>query len=329
MNDSYKEIANRIKEFNQILIFSHVNMDGDALGSSSALCIALRKLGKDASVLISEPVPKNLDFLAKDVVLHVDDLPDEYEPGLSLMLDCCGLKRIPGREEAFESAPVKAVLDHHGVTDEQLDFDFGRIEPDSAATGEMVALLIQELGVPMDLAIAESLFAAITTDTGNFQHANTTRRTHQIAASLYDVEGFNSKKISNLIYNRNSINSIRLHAMVMNSITMYDDGRVAIGRVTQKMLDEADCDLSESEGFVSDIMSIDGVEVGCLLKEAEPRRIRCSLRSRSKINVANVAQSQGGGGHILAAGCRISKTIEEAEAIISDAILKQVALDSE
>lgn len=329
MKDSYKEIANRIMGLDHILIFPHVNMDGDALGSSSALCMALKALGKDAKVLISEDVPKNLDFLAGDALVQADDLDPNYQPGLALMLDCCGLKRIPGRENFFRNAPVKAVLDHHGVTDELMDFDFGRIEPASAATGELVALLIRELGVPLNLTMAEAIFTAITTDTGNFQHANTTRRTHEIAASLYDVEKFNSKKVSNLIYNRNSFNSIRLHALVMNSINRYGAGKVAVGHVTLKMLKEVECTLSESEGFVSDIMSIDGVEVGCLLKEAEPGKIRCSLRSREKVNVAAVAQSLGGGGHILAAGCRISKPMETAEAIISQKLLEQLAADGE
>lgn len=325
MNSSYQEIAQRIKESDRMVILPHVNMDGDALGSSSALCVALRQLGKRAVVLVSEDVPTNLDFLARDFTVTEPD----FEPELALMLDCAGLKRIPGRENYYRNAPLKAVLDHHGVSEETAEYDFGRVEPDSAATGEMVALLIQALGVPYTLEVAEGIFAAITTDTGNFQHANTTRRTHEIAASLYQVSGFDCKKVSNLIYNRNSFNSIRLQGMMMSNISRYGEGSVAVARVTQKMLAESDCDMSETEGFVQNIMSINGVEVGCFLKEAESESIRCSLRSRSFVNVAKVARNFGGGGHVLAAGCTISKNMKDAEQMIAEALQRQLQEDRE
>ena len=325
MNNSYQEIAQRMKAADHIVILPHVNMDGDALGSSSALCVALRQLGKRAVVLVSEDVPDNLDFLARDFTVTEPD----FEPELALMLDCAGLKRIPGREDYYRNAPLKAVLDHHGVSEETVEYDFGRVEPDAAATGEMVALLIQVLGIPYTLEVAEGIFAAITTDTGNFQHSNTTRRTHEIAASLYQVSGFDCKKVSNLIYNRNSYNSIRLQGMVMSDISMYGKGRIAIARVSQEMLTETDCDMSETEGFVQNIMSIDGVEVGCLLKEADAESIRCSLRSRSFVNVAEVARSFGGGGNVLAAGCTISKNVDEAEKMVADALQRQLQEDRE
>lgn len=308
---------------NHILIFPHVNMDGDALGSSSALCMGLRKLGKKAAILVSEDVPKNLDFMGQGLLVR----EPEFKPELAIMLDCSGMNRIPQREKFFESVPVKAVIDHHGVTGDQPDFDFGRIEPDSAATGELVALLLREMGVEFDVPMAEAIFAAITTDSGNFQHSNTTARTHLITAELYNVEGFNSKRVSNLIYNRRSIQSIRLNSLVMSGIHMYRDGKIAVARVSQEILRETGCDMTECEGFVQDLMAIDGVEVGCLLKEAEPSVIRCSLRSRARVNVAEVAGSLGGGGHIPAAGCRIRKSLAEAEEIIATRIAEQLDKD--
>lgn len=322
-NNTYHEIAAQLLQFDNILIFPHVNMDGDALGSSSALCMGLRKLGKNAAILVSEVTPKNLDFLGQGMLVR----EPEFAPELAIMLDCSGMNRIPKREEVFESIPVKAVIDHHGVTGDQPDFDFGRIESDSAATGEMVALLLKELNIEFDIPIAEALFAAITTDSGNFQHSNTTARTHLITAELYNVAGFDSKRVSNLIYNRRSVQSIRLNSLVMSEIHMYRDGKIAIASVSQEILRETGCDISECEGFVQDLMSIDGVEVGCLLKEAEPSVIRCSLRSRSRVNVAEVAGSLGGGGHIPAAGCRIRKPLAEAEEIIAARIAEQVDKD--
>ena len=113
----------------------------------------------------------------------------------------------------------------------------------------------------------------------------------------------------------------------MSSIQLFGEDKVAVAAVTQAMLRETGCELSEAEGFVQDIMSVDGVEVGCLLKEAEPAVIRCSLRSRSHINVAEVAGALGGGGHVLAAGCRIRKPLDEAKLIITEKLVEQVEKD--
>ena len=181
MKNSYKEIAEKLAGLDHIVILPHVNMDGDALGSSSALCVALKSMGKNAVIVTGEATPANLDFLARNLIVSQPD----FRPELAIMVDCCGMNRIPGREEIFEAAPVKAVIDHHGVTGEQPNFDFGRIEPDSAATGEMVELLIEAMNVEINLPMAEGIFTAITTDTGNFQHANTTARTHEMAAQLH------------------------------------------------------------------------------------------------------------------------------------------------
>lgn len=323
MNNSYREIGEKMLEARKILIFPHVHMDGDALGSSSALCMALRKLGKEAYVLISEDVPKNLDFLACDCVTRNLEI---FSAGadLAIMVDCGSRKRIEGRTDAFDRGRVKAVIDHHGAAENDTSFDYGLVEPDSAATGEMIMLLLKEMGWDIDPAQANCLFAAITTDTGNFQHANTTKRSHELTALLYDVEGFNSKPVSNLIYNRTSFEAIRLEAMVLGSIHRYQDGRVAIGRVTQKMLAETGCSMDESEGFVQSIMRIDGVDAGCLLKETPDAGVRVSLRSKTNVNVAEVAKEFGGGGHILAAGCTVHDTVDAAEKQVSASLIRQV-----
>ena len=178
MNDTVKSIATLLKDLDGILIYPHINMDGDALGSSTALCLALRYLGKKAYVMINEPVPKNLDFLECDCTTNDDSVLDEVQ--LSLMLDCNSMNRIPGREEAWNRGKLKGCIDHHMSKSTDIRFDFVRSEPKSAATGEIVYNIIKALGVPISIDIANCIFAAITTDTGNFQHSNTTARSHDI-----------------------------------------------------------------------------------------------------------------------------------------------------
>ena len=316
--DSFIKIAEKLKKSENIIIFPHLNVDGDALGSSSALCMALKKLRKNAVVYVNDKVPENLDFLVYDSV--TDDVSDFTESYTAVMLDCSSLNRIKGREESFTGADFKICLDHHMISEGEICFDLKHIEPDSAATGELVYSLIKELGCGLDLKIAEALFTAITTDTGNFQHSNTTARTHKIAAALYEVENFNSKKISTLLYERNSFSSLRLEAMMTENLTLYYSGKIAVGKITRKMLLETGCTLDETEGFVQKIMSINGVEVGALLKESDTGKIRISLRSKSYANVAAVAASFGGGGHIRAAGCTLPVSIEKAEQLISESL---------
>lgn len=310
MNDTIKSIATIMKDLDGILLFPHINMDGDALGSCTALCLALRSLGKKAYVMISEPVPKNLDFLECGCTTDDDSVLDDVQ--LSLMVDCNGMNRIPGREAAWNRGRLKGCLDHHECGSTDIRFDFSRVEPRSAAAGEIAYNVIRALGVPISLDIANCIFAAITTDTGNFQHSNTTSRSHEIAGHLYKIEGFNSKVISALIYDRRSKEAIRMESEVISELDFYADGKLAVGRVTQDVLKKCGCTMDEAEGIIQKIMSIDGVEAACLFKETE-KNVRASLRARSYANVAKAASRFGGGGHTLAAGCTFNIPLAEAE----------------
>ena len=309
MNDTIRSIATIMSDLDGILLFPHVNMDGDALGSCTALCLALRSLGKRSYVLINEPVPKNLDFLECGCCTGDDSVLDDVQ--LSLQLDCNGLGRIPGREKAWSRGRLKGCIDHHATKSKDIRYDFSRIEPASAATGEIVYRLIKDLGAEITLDIANCIFAAITTDTGNFQHSNTTSRSHEIAGHLHKVEGFNSKLISALIYDRRSKEALRLESEVLAGLDFYAGGRIAVGRVTQQMLRECGCTMDEAEGIIQRIMSIDGVEGGCLLKETA-NNVRASLRGRTYINMEKVAAGFGGGGHVLAAGCTFPLPLDDA-----------------
>ena len=310
MNDTIKSIATIMKDLDGILIFPHVNMDGDALGSATALCLALRELGKKAYVMISEPVPKNLDFLECGCTTDDDSVLDDVQ--LSIMVDCNGMNRIPGREAAWERGRLKGCIDHHQTKAKDIRYDFSRIEPKSAATGEIIYNIVKALGVGVSLDIANAIFTAITTDTGNFQHSNTTSRSHEIAGHLYKIDGFNSKVISALIYDRRSKNAIRMECRVIDDLKFYADGKLVAGKVTLDLLKECGCTMDEADGIIQKMMSIDGVEAACLFKETE-NNVRASLRGRSYANVAKAAAVFGGGGHVLAAGCTFFCPVEEAE----------------
>ena len=300
-----------MQDLDGILLFPHVNADGDAIGSCTALCLALRSLGKHAYIMVNEPIPKNLDFLDFGCTTEDDSVLEDVQ--LSLMLDCNGLNRIPGREAAWERGRLKGCIDHHATSSKDIRYDFKRIEPKSAATGEIVYRLIKDLGAEITLDIANCIFTAITTDTGNFQHTNTTSRSHEIAGHLYKVEGFNSKTISALIYDRRSKEAMKMESAVIAGLEFYAGGRLAVGKVTQKLLAECGCTMDEADGIIQRMMSIDGVEGACLFKETDDCNVRASLRGRSYVNMAKAASCFGGGGHLLAAGCSFRKPLAEAE----------------
>ena len=310
-----------MSDLDGILIFPHISMDGDALGSSTALCLALRSLGKKAYVMVNEPVPKNLDFLELGCTTEDDSVLDDVQ--LSLMLDCNGLNRIPGREEAWARGRLKGCIDHHATTSKDIRFDFQRIEPKSAATAEIIYRLIKDLRAEVTLDIANCIFTAITTDTGNFQHTNTTNRSHEIVGHLYKVAGFNSKAISALIYDRRTQGALKMEGYVLSRLHFYADGKLAVGRVSQDILDEYGCTMDETDSIIQRIMSIDGVEGGCLLKQ-KGDITRVSLRGRSYINMARAAAGFGGGGHFLASGCTIDADLDTAEETIVPVLISEL-----
>lgn len=325
-DNTYKEIADEMRAARSVLIFPHINPDGDALGSAGAICAALRKLGKEAFVFVDKEYPRNLDFLENGFsITNNNEL--NIRADLAIMVDCSGKKRIGERYKTFAATKKKILIDHHEVTEGDVEADYGRIEGDSAATGEMIFLLIKALDVELDLYMAGCIFAAITTDTGNFQHPNTTKRSHEIVGALYDVKGFNSKVISNLIYNRNSMESMRLEAIVMESGKSCENGEIFIGTVTQEMMRDTGCTSDDIDRFIQKIMTIDGVEIGVLLKETEIGNTKVSLRARSCVDVASIAAEFGGGGHLRAAGFSLNGVPESSVDIIlpklKEAIIKK------
>ncbi|MBQ9272751.1 MAG: DHH family phosphoesterase, partial [Mogibacterium sp.] len=231
---------------------------------------------------------------------------------LSLMVDCNGMNRIIGREKAWERGRLKGCIDHHSTKAKEIRYDFSRIEPKSAAAGEIVYNIVRGMGVEITLEIANCIFAAITTDTGNFQHSNTTSRSHEIAGHLYKIEGFNPKVISALIYDRRSKEALKLESDVVADLSFYADGKLAVGKVTQERLKKNCCTMDEAEGIIQKMMSIEGVEAACLFKETE-LNVRASLRGRTYANVGDAATKFGGGGHVLAAGCSFDLPLAEAE----------------
>ena len=306
-NNTFEEIAAALVQGQKILLFPHVHMDGDALGSCAALCLALRKAGKECWVLIEDRIPENLQFLDHGCCTADQDILGD--PDLSICVDCSDMERIHDRGRRFLSAEVTVCIDHHRTADSFCDLNC--IDSSAAATGELIYGLLQACGVRIDREMGEALFAAIVTDTGRFQYSNTSRRTHEIAAALYDA-GIDASRICTEIYESMRMERLMIRNQALNTMSTVAGGRAVIAYVTQEMLRETGAFMDETDGIVEELRSIKGVEVAAFLKEAEDGTIKVSMRSKEALDVAEIAQRLGGGGHIRAAGCTLSCTLSEA-----------------
>lgn len=323
-NHSFREIAEQLRKAESILIYPHVNMDGDALGSAAAMCRALRQMGKSCYILIEDSIPRNLQFLDRGYC--TSDQNKIQAPDLSFCLDCGDTSRFLKRKDKFAQGKVSVCIDHHQTTKPFCDYNY--IDPQAAATGELIFRLLEEMEYEGDAETGEALFAAITTDTGNFQYSNTTKESHLIMARLYDW-GIDTRRVSTEIYENVRLEKLLIESRAMETLELLCGGQAAIAYADQKMLNEVGASMDETEGIVDQLRSIEGVEIAAFIKEQEPEKIRVSFRAKSWGNVMELAKKLGGGGHMKAAGCTLSLPLEAALAVIRQEIAANLRKSSE
>lgn len=324
MNNTFKEIAKVLEGAGSVLIYPHIGLDGDAVGSSVALCKALRKMGKDAYVLLEDDVPINLKFLDKGYCTDKQDIIKDVD--ISMCVDCGEEKRFPLRTEKFRAGKTHICVDHHQSSDEFCEYNY--IDPAASAAGELVYDLIRAMDVEFDLEMAENIFAAITTDTGNFQYSNTTRRAFEIMAELIDI-GLDTNKVSVELYDNVRLERKIIETMAFSTLEMVGGGKGAIAFVTQEMLAESGAFSEETENVIRQLRSIAGVEYAAFLKEKEDNLIRLSLRAKTYGDVAVIAEKFGGGGHIKASGARLEMKLSEAVEKVKAEIEATIKADEE
>lgn len=317
-NKPMKELAELVNKSSSVLLFPHSKMDGDAAGSCGALCAALRNQGKEAYIFIDEEISENLRFLVKD---YVTEDPEIIKgPELCMAVDCGEAGRFETRKNVFFRGKHLACLDHHEGGG-QFENAVCYVDPQSASTGELVFQLLSEMKAELTPQIADALYAAIATDTGNFRFSNASRSTHEIVARLYDF-GLNHAAVCNEIYDNERIEKLRLQAMVVAQMEMVAGGQANLAWVSRKMLEESGARMWETEGIIDVMRSVSGVEISALLKEEGPEKIKVSLRAKSSGEVLSIARAFGGGGHKKAAGGTIFKPLEDAKAMVREEICR-------
>jgi phosphoesterase RecJ-like protein len=234
-------------------------------------------------------------------------------PDISLCLDCGDVGRFLKRKEKFQEGRVSICIDHHRTTKPFCNFN--HIDPEAAATGELIYQLLCLLGGPKDRETADALYAAIATDTGNFQYSNTSKKSHQIVAELYDW-GLEANQVSQAIYDNVRLPKLLLHSRAMETLELLAGGQGAVAWVNPAMAEEVGAAMDETDGIVEKLRSIEGVEIAAFVKGVSPQQTKVSLRAKSWGDVANIAEKFGGGGHSKAAGCTLKMPLEEGLALI-------------
>ncbi len=305
------EIHELIDKSKRVLVASHIDPDGDAIGTQLAFAAYLRSLQKEVFLIREAPVPAKYRFLPdSDKIVHIDSYPDDFSVDTAVVLECPHVARTGKAEKFLKPETVIINIDHH--SDSGFYGTVNWVEPGRSSVGEMVYELFLDAKFEITPEIATQLYTAILTDTGRFRFLSTSPRTMKIAGDLI-AAGANPKEICDLVYFNLSPSTMKLTAKVLNTIEFFDNNYVCMLTLTNKMLEETGADMSESDGLVDFTLSTAGVGVGVLLKEQDAHNTRVSLRSRDGINVAELAARFGGGGHFNASGCTIPKSLEEAK----------------
>ena len=306
-----EEIIDLIKDHERFAITTHLSPEGDAIGSALALRLLLRRLEKEALVVIQDPVPPNLRFLkGTEGVKGPEELPQHQQLELELwfVVDCAGLDRVGDQVRRLIEKGERPIvnIDHHIN-----NLNFGEVNyvRQTAATAQLIFELAQAFGT-VDPEIATCLYAGIVADTDAFRNDNTDAHVLRDAAALVE-QGARAREVAINLYERRTLGELRLlgysllHAHLEDSIVWCD--------LPLKVFDELGASPWETEHLVEDLRALEGVEVAVLFKELERGRVKVSLRAKGGLKVNEVAQQFGGGGHEQAAGCIVEGGLAEAE----------------
>jgi phosphoesterase RecJ-like protein len=315
---SFDSIVSLIRSKHRFLVLSHFRPDGDAIGCTLAMGLCLEAMGKQVTFWNEDGLPERFRFLSHSERV-VRPSPGEPPFDAVFLLDTAVRERAG--EACLAAIPPGGVwvnIDHH-VSNDQLG-DLVYLDTSAPATGQILYELITHANLPLNREIAESLYTALSTDTGSFQYANTTARTYEIAGALV-MSGVDVGQINQNLYQSCPKRRIELLRSLLNSLQFDSNNRVASFALTLETTHRLQTIPDDTEGLIDHLRCIEGVVVAAFFEEAAPQLTRISLRSKdSRINVCAICSEFGGGGHTMAAGARIEGPIEEVRSRVLAAI---------
>jgi len=315
----------------KILLTTHVRPDGDACGCMAALAEALRGQGKDVRLLMLSEMPQWYGFLFDEKIpvlgkdLKVEDLKGGAlgEFDLAIIVDTNSNNQLPGFAEYLKGRKGKVlVIDHHLTGDKLGDVEL--VDTGASAAALIVLDLFKAAGWKVTESVAEALFVAIATDTGWFRFSNTDARTLRVCAELIE-KGAEPTSLYRRLYENFSPARFKLMTAMLESLELHFDGRYAVQYLTLNDFARSGAHFSDTENLIDECQRIAGVEVAALFVELEDGRIKCSLRSKGAVDVRQICQQFGGGGHKQAAGTHLQGPLEKARQAIFDKVCEKLA----
>jgi len=319
------EIGRVLRAHQRFAVLSHVRPDGDALGSQLALALSLQQLGKDVTVWNEDGLLEKYNFLpGGERLTQPPREPQDFD--VAVALDTATQNRLGTAGESVRHAKTWINIDHHPSNPGYGDLVY--IDPTSPATGQILFELIKSEQLPMDGAIAENLFVAISTDTGSFQYPNTTARTFEIGAELVR-NGVEVGRVSQLLYENYPRRRTELLRELLGTMRFEAGGKIASFSLSLKVAADLNVKPEDNEGLIDHLRAIQGVIVAVFFEELTDGKVRVSMRSKSEaVDVSAICQKFGGGGHKLAAGARVRGTLAEVEQKILKAICDVIDCNS-
>ncbi len=308
-----QKIKNIIDNGNNFLVTTHIDPDGDSVGSALSMCWMLESLGKKAVLYMKDQIPYRYEFLpVPSSIRH--GLPEESFDAI-FVLDCGSLSRVGEGYEKIKTLGRIVNIDHHDTN--EMFGEINLIDPNACSTAEIIYKLHSSLGVLLNYNMGINIYTAIITDTGSFRHGNTNSNAFLICEEMLRL-GVSPSYVSGMVYESHPKERFRLFGIILTTLETYKEDTISIACVTQEMFKKTGTSREHSEGFVELLKEIRGIEVVVLLREVNSNKYKASMRSKGNVDVAEVCGLLGGGGHKRAAGCTIDGSIDEVKGKIKE-----------
>lgn len=308
-----------VEEARNIALILHVSPDGDACGSSFALLHAFSGLGKDVSIFCDDPVPENCQNLPGADCVQKYGFAAKKAFDLAVAVDVGDVERMGECAVIFHEAKETAQIDHHGTNSGYAGINC--VVSPLSATAVLAAQLIEALSVPFDLVIAECLYVAVASDTGNFKYHNTDAQALRLAARCLEL-GVDPQEAASRLFDTKPYPQMLLTAKAIESMRLLEAGAIALMQLTQEDFQKTGALPEHTEGIVNFARNTKGVRMSCLLIEQE-QKVRCNLRSLFPYDISTIAKRFGGGGHAQAAGCTLDAPLAFARQLLTEAMLEE------
>ena len=306
-------ILEEINKAETIVILTHENPDGDAMGTSLALYNALKQIGKKPDIIIPD-YPRNFAFLAGVDEIKKESEIEKYD--LAISVDCATIKMLNGFANYFENAKVKISIDHHSTN--TMFGDINYVIPDAPACAQVLLVVLEYFKIEVTQEIGTCILAGIITDTGGFKYSGVTAETFEFVAWLLN-KGINVSKIYRKVLQTRTKANFELGRIAANRLEFFEEGKIAYTYITLEDIQNVNAESGDQEGIVETGRDIEGVEVSVFIRETE-KGCKISMRSNEYVNVSDVCLLLGGGGHTRAAGASMQCSIEQAK----EKVLRQI-----